>query len=95
MAVLVGGNTEWALRALPLVAGLLLPFAMWSVARRLLPPIEALVAVALLALSPFLIYYANEVKPYGIDALVTALCSRRRSASRNSRRRAGVGSRSR
>jgi hypothetical protein len=73
VAVLVGGNTEWALRALPLVAGLLLPFAMWSVARRLLPPIEALVAVALMALSPFLIYYANEVKPYGIDALVTAL----------------------
>ena len=73
LALLVGGNNEWALRALPLVAGLLLPFAMWSVAKRLLAPIEALVAVALVALSPFLIYYANEVKPYGIDALVTTL----------------------
>ena len=74
IALLVGGNNERALRALPLVAGLLLPFAMWSVAKRLLlAPVEALVAVALVALSPFLIYYANEVKPYGIDALVTTL----------------------
>ena len=73
IAVLLGGNTEWALRALPLIAGLMLPFAMWAVAKRLLPPIEALIAVALVALSPFLIYYANEVKPYGIDALVTTL----------------------
>ena len=73
IAYLVGGNNEWALRALPLIAGLLLPFAMWSVAKRLLPPIEALIAVAFISLSPFLIYYANEVKPYGIDALVTAL----------------------
>ena len=73
VAYLIGGNTEWALRALPLIAGLLLPFAMWSVAKRLLPPVEALVAVALVALSPFLIYYANELKPYGVDALVTTL----------------------
>ena len=73
VAVMLGGNNEWALRALPLLAGLLLPFAMWSVAKRLFSPVEALVAVALVALSPFLIYYANEVKPYGIDALVTTL----------------------
>jgi hypothetical protein len=72
--VLVGGNTEWALRALPLVAGLLLPFAMLVGSRDgCSPPIEALVPSRSLALSPFLIYYANEVKPYGIDALVTAL----------------------
>ena len=73
VAYLIGGNTEWALRALPLIAGLVLPVAMWSVAKRLLPAIDALIAVALVALSPFLIYYANEVKPYGIDAAVTTL----------------------
>jgi len=73
VAYLIGGNTEWALRALPLIAGLLLPFAMWSVAKRLLPPVEALIAVALVSVSPFLIYYANELKPYGVDALVTTL----------------------
>jgi hypothetical protein len=73
VAYLIGGNNELALRAMPLIAGLLLPFAMWSVAKRLLPTVEALIAVAFISLSPFLIYYANEVKPYGIDALVTAL----------------------
>ncbi|HUQ82508.1 MAG TPA: glycosyltransferase family 39 protein [Gemmatimonadaceae bacterium] len=73
VAYLVGGNTELALRTFPLIAGLLLPVAMWFVAKRYLPAPEALIAAALIGLSPFLVYYATEIKPYGIDALVTTL----------------------
>lgn len=73
VAYLVGGNNELALRALPLLAGLLLPLAMWAVARRLLPGVEAVVAAALIAFAPLVVYYASEVKPYGIDALMTVL----------------------
>jgi hypothetical protein len=73
VAYLIGGNNEFALRALPLLAGLMLPIAMWAVARRLLPTIEAIIAVAFLSLAPLVVYYANETKPYGIDVLVTTL----------------------
>ena len=73
LAYLIGGNNEFALRALPLLAGLLLPLAMWSVARRLLPRIDAIVATAFISLAPLIVYYANEVKPYGIDAFFTVV----------------------
>ena len=73
VAYLIGGNNEFALRFLPLIVGLLLPLVMWSVARRLLPAIEGVVAAGFIALAPLLVYYANEVKPYGIDAFVTLL----------------------
>ena len=73
VAVMALGPNDWALRVVPLVAGLLLPPLMWRVARRLLPAPAALVAVALVALSPALVRYSAEVKPYVIDALVTVL----------------------
>ena len=70
-AVLVFGNNEDALRLVPLLAGLasLLLFA-W-LARRLLPPGPGLVALALVALSPPLVYYSTEVKQYAVDVLAT------------------------
>jgi hypothetical protein len=73
LAVTLFGVSEWSLRAPALVAGLALLPATWWVARRLLPPDAALLAVAVVALSPVLVYYSNEVKPYGSDALVAAL----------------------
>ncbi len=67
------GQGERALRLVPLVAGVLVLAAMWLVARELLPPPLVPVAVALTALSPALVYYSNEVKPYESDVLACLL----------------------
>ena len=69
--VLLFGPSEWILRALPLGAAIVtLPLA-WRVGRRLLSERPAVLAVALLALSPTLVRYAAEAKPYATDALLT------------------------
>ncbi|MGH7505699.1 MAG: glycosyltransferase family 39 protein, partial [Longimicrobiales bacterium] len=70
--LLLGGADEWTLRALPVLAGILLPVLTWILARRLLPATWALLAVALVAFSPTLIRFSNEVKPYSMDAAVGA-----------------------
>jgi hypothetical protein len=67
------GFNEWALRALPLAAGIATGPMMWRVARQVIPLPAAVLAVALVTLSPSLVRYSAEVKPYGIDALVTLL----------------------
>src|SRR4029453_16866348 len=41
------------------------------VARRALPPLAAIAAVALVSLSPTLVHYAAEAKPYAVDAFIT------------------------
>lgn len=71
--VLLFGANEWALRALPLAAGLATAPLMWRVASRILPSPGAVLAVALVALSPTLVRYSAEVKPYATDAFVTLL----------------------
>jgi hypothetical protein len=67
------GTGELSLRALPLLAGLWLVPAIGLLARRLFGDIGALAAVLIAALSPTLIRFSNEVKPYGTDALVSVL----------------------
>lgn len=69
------GTDERALRLAPCLGGIALLIVVVLLARRALPPWPAAVAVLLTALSPMLIYYANEVKPYGLDALWLALVS--------------------
>ena len=71
LVVVAFGPNEWALRAVPLVAGIALAPLMWRVARRLLPAPIALLGVALVALSPALVRYSAEAKPYVVDAFVT------------------------
>jgi hypothetical protein len=73
LAATLLGPSEYALRLLPLLAGLatlaLLPaVARWYVGRRALP-----LAVALVALAPFLVYYSSEAKPYALDALASVV----------------------
>ena len=72
-AVLLGGPNELALRAPALVAGLLLAPLTWWVGQRLTSESAAAIATALVAFSPPLVYYSNELKPYAVDALVTLL----------------------
>ena len=71
LAVVAFGPNEWSLRAVPLVTGIAVAPLMWRVARRLLPAPIALLGVALVALSPTLVRYSAEAKPYVVDAFVT------------------------
>ncbi|QDU18759.1 glycosyltransferase family 39 protein [Urbifossiella limnaea] len=65
------GASEWALRLLPFVASLLGLAGLAWVAPRLLPRPAALLAVALLALSPVMVSYSAECKQYATDAALT------------------------
>ncbi len=66
----VGGINEWALRLVPLLAGLAGLFLFVPLALRLLSPSGATVAISLAAFSPVLILYSAELKPYSIDFLL-------------------------
>lgn len=65
------GTSEWALRLLPFVASLLGLAGFAWVAPRLMPRPAALLALALLALSPVMASYAAECKQYATDAALT------------------------
>jgi hypothetical protein len=72
--IVLWGVTEQALRALPFVAGLAFVPALWYAARRLLRSADAAtVAAAAAAVCPVAMLYADFVKPYAVDAVVTAL----------------------
>ena len=73
LAVVIGGVNELALRAFPFLVGCLLIVALWMLARRLLDVRYAALCLAFAAMSPLLIYYSNEVKPYIVDALVAVV----------------------
>jgi len=66
------GPNELALRLLPLIAGIVLPWVVWLTATKLADRETGIIAASIAALSPLLLYYSNEVKPYGTDALVSA-----------------------
>ena len=72
LASSLSGSGEMTLRLPALLAGIAALLLIWLVARRLLQPWAAVLAVGLAALSPELIYYSNEVKPYGLDAAFAA-----------------------
>ncbi len=65
--VKVLGDSNFALRLVPLSAGILALDLFARLARRVLPRRSALVALVLFALSDDLIYYASEMKPYSVD----------------------------
>ena len=69
----VAGTGEHALRFLPLVASVVGMIVFARFARRALEPGAALLATALSALSPLLIYYAGETKSYAFDWLFVVL----------------------
>jgi len=72
-AVLLAGPGEMTLRFLPFLAGCAtLPLALW-VGRRCLSPGELRIALLLLAISPPLVSYAVQVKPYAVDVVFALL----------------------
>ena len=69
----LGGMNEWALRTPQLVYGITLVGAVWWLARRLVGAAPAVLATAMVAISPILIRYSTEARPYAGDALVAVL----------------------
>ena len=73
LVITLFGASEYALRAVPLVASLVALTAFVPLARRLLAPRVVPMAVLLFALSDPLIRYAGEAKQYESDVAVTVL----------------------
>jgi hypothetical protein len=70
---LVGGVNEIPLRTLPFVAGCTAVVLIWRLAARVVGVTAITGTVAVAALSPVLIHYSNELKPYSLDAVVSAM----------------------
>jgi len=70
LATVLGGVNEYALRALPFAAAAALPPLVWLVGRRLVGEAGAVMAAAITAVSPLVLQYARQVKPYTVDAVV-------------------------
>lgn len=73
LVILLLGANEWALRAIPLVAGIALCVLVFRIGQRMLRPEEALIALLLIGFSPSLLRYSAEVKPYSLDALLSVV----------------------
>ena len=69
------GDSEYALRLLPFLAGILSLALMFALTRKVAGAFAGNLALALFAFSPALIYYTSEVKQYSSDvAIALALC---------------------
>jgi len=69
------GTSEYALRLLPFVAGLVALVAMFILAHKLANSFAGFFALAFFAVAPALVYYASEVKQYSSDiAIALLLC---------------------
>jgi hypothetical protein len=71
--VRIAGISEWSLRFLPLVSGITSIFVFWRLSRRWLQAESLVLANYAFAISSTLVYYSNEFKPYGLDALLGML----------------------
>ena len=72
-AITILGDGELALRLIPLLASLAALPLFAAVARRTLEPRAVVLSLALFALSPTVIFYAAQVKPYASDIAVALL----------------------
>jgi mannosyltransferase len=64
----VFGSGETGMRLLPALLGTLLVPVTWAAARVTLASRSALIAAALVALSPLLVWYSQEARPYALFA---------------------------
>lgn len=71
LAVVLFGKGEMALRLIPFITGIVALFLFVPVARFFLKPLGVVLALALLALAPPIIYHSVEIKQYGPELLVT------------------------
>ena len=69
--ITVLGNSEYALRLFPLVAGILSLLLMYKTAKKYLQGTAVYIALALFCLCAALIYYSSENKQYASDVMFT------------------------
>src|SRR4051812_831306 len=89
LAVTLLGPSEFALRLVPLIAGLAAVPLFWFLARRMLDLPIAVFALALFTVCEPLIYYSSEAKQYALDvtlALAILLAAARLLENQNTRR---------
>ncbi|MCL4500923.1 MAG: glycosyltransferase family 39 protein [Deltaproteobacteria bacterium] len=67
------GSQEWALRSLSFAFGLGTLLFFWLLVRRLVSRHAALLALAMVAFSPIMVYYSKELKQYSGDACFAVL----------------------
>jgi hypothetical protein len=67
------GGSEYALRLVPLMAGLISLPLFLALARRTVGPMAGLVGLAMMSLSKGLIYYSSEAKQYSTDVVCCLL----------------------
>ena len=71
--ITIFGSSEYALRLLPLLCGIISLFVFWFIASKYVSKRAALFALTFLALSDLLIEFSSEVKQYSSDVLVCTL----------------------
>jgi hypothetical protein len=69
------GPSAMALRLVPLLCGIASLFLAWRLAALCLRPSAVAIAIALLAVSEDLVYYASEIKQYSSDVTVALACT--------------------
>jgi hypothetical protein len=74
LAYLLGGTTEFALRAVPLAGGLLSVLIFKRIAQACVDRTAAFISVGLFAMCDHLIYYSSEAKQYSTDVTAALLC---------------------
>ncbi len=67
------GGSELAVRLIPIVIGLVALPVFWLLARRLLDPVAARLAVGILAVAYYPVRHACEVRPYSLDLLTSTV----------------------
>lgn len=67
------GDSEYALRLIPLVSGVSSLFLFYAVARQYVGSTAVLIGLGLFSLSSHLIYYSSEVKQYSSDVTLSLL----------------------
>jgi hypothetical protein len=72
-AVQVLGGQEWVLRSLSCAFGIGTLVVLWLLARRLTSRSVSLLALAVVACSPIMVYYSKELKQYSGDAFFAVL----------------------
>ena len=72
-AYLALGPSEWALRLIPFLAGVVALGLFWHLAAKVVSPPAAAMAVGLLAVSRWSLHMAVQVKPYSLDLLASVV----------------------
>ncbi|MEB3280802.1 MAG: glycosyltransferase family 39 protein [Lyngbya sp.] len=75
LSIQVFGNTEYALRLFPFIAGIVSLVALFLFAERYASKWAAPIAIDLFSSLPYIVYYGTELKQYSSDIMIALLLS--------------------